>query len=99
MARSIKVKHASRGALISPVQRNSTISRWGNSLGLRIPQEAAEQLKLRAGGRVRVEVKSGVMTITPLRKKWTETELLKGVNPDIVGGEIDWGGPVGKEIW
>jgi len=33
------------------------------------------------------------------RKKWTERELLRGVTPKMVGGEINWGPPVGKEIW
>jgi len=80
-------------------RRNSTVSRWGNSLGLRIPREAAQQLKLRAGERVRVEVKSGSMTVTPMRKKWSEMELLRGVTPELVEGEIDWGPPKGKEVW
>jgi antitoxin MazE len=79
--------------------RNSTVSRWGNSLGVRIPREVAAQLKLRAGGRVRVEVKSGSLTVTPIRKKWTEAQLLEGVKPEMVQGEMDWGPPVGKEVW
>jgi antitoxin MazE len=85
----------------SPVHRNSTLSQWGNSLGLRIPQEAADRLKLKAGARVSVELGADSITIRPLRKsrKWTEADLLKGVNPEMVGGEADWGAPVGKEVW
>jgi antitoxin MazE len=85
----------------SLVQRNSTLSQWGNSLGLRIPQEAAERLKLKAGARVSVELGADSITIRPLRKrrKWTEADLLKGVTPEIVGGEADWGPPVGREVW
>lgn len=83
-----------------PLRRNGTVSRWGNSLGLRIPLEAAERLNLTAGAQVSLEVGARSITIRPLRKRrrWTEAELLKGVNPRIVGGEIDWGGPVGKEV-
>jgi antitoxin MazE len=83
------------------MERNSTVSQWGNSLGVRIPQEAAAHLNLKAGARVRVEVRADSLTIRPLRarKKWTEAELLKGVTPEIVGGEVDWGGPVGREVW
>jgi len=86
---------------LHPVLRDGTVSRWGNSLGLRIPHEAAVQLNLKAGERVRIEVGADSITIKPVRKrkKWTEAELLKGVTPAVVGGEIDWGGPVGKEIW
>jgi antitoxin MazE len=79
--------------------RSSTVSRWGNSLGLRIPQEAAERLKLTSGSRVSVELHHGAIVVRPIRKKWTEADLLRGVTPDMVGGEIDSGGPVGKEVW
>lgn len=89
------------GGAPSLVQRNSTLSRWGNSLGLRIPQEAADRLKLKAGARVSVELGADSITIRPLRKgrKWTEADLLKGVTPEMVGGEADWGPPVGREVW
>lgn len=84
----------------APARRHSTVSRWGNSLGLRIPQEAADRLKLKAGVRVSVEVGHDSITIRPVRqrKKWSDAELLKGVSPSMVGGEIDWGGPVGREV-
>ncbi len=36
----------------SPLPRQSTLSQWGNSLGVRIPQDAVDQLGLRAGERV-----------------------------------------------
>jgi len=81
--------------------RHCTLSRWGNSLGVRIPQEAAEQLKLRAGARVSVEVGKDSITIKPLRRtrKWSEADLLKGVTPEAAGGEVDWGAPRGREVW
>lgn len=85
----------------APMRRASTLSQWGNSLGLRIPQDAAERLKLKAGAQVSVEVRGDGMIVRPTRaaKRWTEAELLKGVTPDNAGGEIDWSGPVGKEVW
>jgi len=81
--------------------RNTTISKWGNSLGMRIPQEAAEHLQLKAGQKVQVEVDEDSITIRPARRrrrKWTLKALLKGIIPERVGGELDWGGPVGKEL-
>ena len=83
------------------VERTGKVARWGNSLGVRIPREGVERLKLKDGGEVKLEIASDSITIRPARprKKWTEAELLKGVTPDMVGGEIDWGGPVGKEAF
>jgi antitoxin MazE len=82
---------------VSKVVRSGKVARWGNSLAFRIPQDIVEKLKLTEGGQVSMEVSSDSFTVRPVRKKWTEAELLRGVTPDIVGGEIDWGGPVGKE--
>lgn len=81
-------------------RRDSTLTRWGNSLGVRIPQGAADRLKLKPGVQVSVEVGPNAITIRPLRprRKWSEAELLKGVTPAMVGGEVDWRGPVGREI-
>jgi len=83
------------------VGKTGKISKWGNSLGVRIPQEAVDQLRLKDGESVELILGADSITIRPTkqRKKWTEAELLKGVTPEMVGGEIDWGGAVGKEIW
>jgi len=78
--------------------RHSKVSKWGNSLAFRIPQEVADQLKLTDGGQISVEVQADSFTVRPVRKKWTEAELLAGVTPEIVGGEVEWGDPVGKEV-
>src|SRR5437868_3143348 len=99
MQGSIRPKRPRQSRAVQ-VRRTSTVSRWGNSLGLRIPQEAADHLNLRAGGQVSIEVRGDSITIRPVRKRkrWTEAELLAGVTPETAGGEVDWGGPVGKEV-
>src|SRR4051812_46899577 len=82
------------------IEKTGRVSRWGNSLGVRIPQEAVDQLRLKDGETVTLLLGADSITIRPgkRRKKWTEAELLKGVTPEMVGGEVDWGAPVGKEI-
>jgi antitoxin MazE len=93
-----KAKAARPRGAVPVMMRNSKVARWGNSLAFRIPQDVADKLRLTEGGQVSVEVQSDSFTIRPVRKKWTEEELLKGVTPDAAGGEINWGGPVGREI-
>lgn len=80
-------------------QKVSKVARWGNSLGLRIPQEGVDQLKLKEGQSVRVRINGDSITIRALkpRKKWTEEELLKGVTPDICGPDLI-PDRVGKEL-
>jgi len=72
------------------IDKVSKVARWGNSLGLRIPQEGVEQLKLKEGESVRVRVQDDTITIRRAkpRRKWTEAELLKGVTPAICGPDL-----------
>ena len=35
----------------------------------------------------------------PRRSKYTLAQLLDGVTPENVHAEVDFGGPVGKEVW
>ena len=75
------------------------INRWGNSLGVRIPLSVATELGFKIGTVVDVTIEDGRAIISPIRKKYTLEELLEGVTPDLIGGEYDWGQPVGNEAW
>jgi antitoxin MazE len=72
------------------VEKVSKVARWGNSLGVRIPQEGVESLKLKEGEAVRVQVQGDTITIRKARprKKWTEAELLRGVTPQMCGPDL-----------
>ena len=79
----------------------TTIQKWGNSLGIRIPKSIAEQAQLENGTEVEFEASDGVLTIRPRRrrrKKYKLADLLakmKGPNPH---GEMFRDGPGGREI-
>jgi antitoxin MazE len=75
------------------------VNKWGNSLGLRIPQPVASKVGFTAGTVVLIEVVNNTIVISPIRKKYSLDELLEGVTPELIGGEYDWGTPVGKEVW
>jgi len=79
--------------------RSGTVSKWGNSLGLRIPKEAVEMLQLKEGETVMVSFSSENLVVhkARARKKWTEAELLQGVTPEICGPDL-LPDAVGKEI-
>ncbi len=81
------------------VSGRSKVAKWGNSLAVRIPQEAAQKLGLTEGSEVSVVVKDESMTIRRARRITTLDELLEGVTPENAGGEIDSGPPVGREVW
>jgi antitoxin MazE len=75
------------------------INRWGNSLGVRIPLPVANELGFKIGTIVDVTVEDGKAVISPIKKKYTLSELLEGVTPDLIEGEYNWGQTVGNEAW
>lgn len=66
------------------------VNKWGNSLGVRIPQALANQIGISVGSRVKIEVVDSPVG-------YALDDLLMGVSPEIVGGEYDWGDPA--EAW
>ena len=79
-----------------PVQLR--ISRWGNSLGLRVPRDVAARAGLKEGARVEIEGYSdGRIVVTPSKRRFTLEELLEGMTPDREHPmEDDW--PTGEEL-
>jgi antitoxin MazE len=77
------------------------LQKWGNSAGVRLPKKVIEEAHLKLDEPLEITIKGKSVILTPLTKskKITLKDMLKGVTPDDVGGEQDWGVPVGKEIW
>jgi len=79
---------------------NSSIKKWGNSLAIRIPSSVIQDLALSENSSVQITSNGVVATIQPKkRKKVTLNELVAAITPDNIHNEVDWGKPVGKEIW
>jgi antitoxin MazE len=77
----------------------NVVNKWGNSLGVRIPQPLANEVGLTIGTVVNIEVVDQKIVISPVSKKYQLDELLVGVTPELIGGEYEWGDPVGAEEW
>jgi antitoxin MazE len=75
------------------------VNKWGNSLGVRIPQPIANKVGFTVGMEVTIEVVDNTVVISPVKRKYQLDELLLGVTPELIGGEYDWGEPVGGEVW
>ncbi len=76
------------------------LSRWGNSLAVRIPKPVAEAAKLRAGDALVVEVEdSGAVKIRKPLHEPTLAELVRGITAENRHTETRWGQPVGNELW
>jgi antitoxin MazE len=63
-----------------PVQ--VTLTKWGNSLGLRVPRDLAARLGLSEGARVDIEASDdGRIIVTRSRRRFTLDELLADMTP------------------
>ncbi|AZI45360.1 AbrB/MazE/SpoVT family DNA-binding domain-containing protein (plasmid) [Deinococcus psychrotolerans] len=79
-----------------------TIRNWGNSLAIRIPRDYASTLNIQDGSDVKLELTEQGLLIVPSRPKRHKrklADLLIGVTPELIGGEMDWGEPQGSEVW
>jgi antitoxin MazE len=77
----------------------TTVQKWGNSLGIRIPKSIAEQVRLRRGTEVEFETNGSVLTVRPRRRRKHKLASLlakaKGPNPH---RRLLAGSPVGREL-
>lgn len=76
----------------------AVVRSWGNSLGIRIPGIIAKALSLTNGTQVSITNRGDEITIRPARK-YCLTEMLDDITEDNIHKAVDWGKPVGKEIW
>jgi antitoxin MazE len=78
------------------------IQKWGNSQGLRLSKDLLSHADIDVGDAVDVAVHKGGLIITPLRRvrgghdlRALVGRIAKKYKPE----ELDWGPPVGREVW
>jgi antitoxin MazE len=71
------------------------VTRWGNSLAMRIPKPLAEQTNIAEGSEVELTVVDGALTIRPRARTYTLEALLEQITPENRHDEIDWGRAAG----
>jgi antitoxin MazE len=75
----------------------ATISKWGNSLGIRIPSLISKDLKLEDGSRVLIEEENNRIVIYP--KSNSLDSMLNAITEENMHSEIETGSSVGNESW
>lgn len=75
------------------------VSRWGNSLAVRIPQPLAEQARLGEGDEVEVSVSDGALIIRRSESDLEFERLVAAITPENRHAETDWGPAQGNEAW
>jgi len=76
----------------------AVVKKWGNSLGIRIPNLIVRELSLKDGSFVDINDNGDEIVIKPLQKN-NLSEMLNLINEQNIHEEIKSTGPVGNEIW
>ncbi|MBR6925532.1 MAG: AbrB/MazE/SpoVT family DNA-binding domain-containing protein [Oscillospiraceae bacterium] len=79
----------------------TTIQKWGNSQGIRLPKHMLDLLKWSSNEKIVIIAQDNKIIIEQAepKKRKTIDELFDGYNGNYVPEEIDWGDPAGGEIW
>lgn len=75
----------------------SHVRKWGNSLGVRIPQPFAAQIGLKADEEVNLTVEKDRIVIE--RSKYKLDDMLSKISQDNIHGETKTGHVTGNEEW
>ena len=76
----------------------AVVKKWGNSLGIRIPNLIVREFSLKDGSFVDINDNGNEIIIKPLRKN-NLSEMLNLINEQNIHEEVKSTGPVGNEIW
>jgi len=74
------------------------IKKWGNSLGIRIPNQIIRELSLKDGSYVEIKERGKQIIIIPFKKNKL-SDMLSKINGNNLHAEIETGDPVGNEAW
>ena len=83
--------------------RTMRVNRWGNSLGIRFPNEFVNNAQLKEKSLVEITSDGERLIITKVNEREprkTIQELFNEHPTDYIEDEeIDWGVPIGGEVW
>jgi antitoxin MazE len=74
------------------------ISKWGNSMAVRIPLTLAREARLAEGDRLTLDLATdGSIVLRPARRKYELRQLVSRITTKNRHSETEWGPPAGQE--
>jgi antitoxin MazE len=73
------------------------ISKWGNSLGLRLPRSLADQIGVGAGAKVEILAEGDRLVVQAAKTRRTIEDMIVNMTPQSMSDAFDWGEDVGRE--
>jgi antitoxin MazE len=78
------------------------IQKWGNSQGVRFPKDVLRKAHVSIGDDVTIDIQDGEIVVKPIavnRGKYKIRNLLSEMPENYSPEEVDWGKPIGGEVW
>ena len=77
----------------------TTIQKWGNSQGVRIPKFLLDVVQWSEGEQVVLSADKNKIIIEKAEPRKNIVELFADFDGEYVPVDMDWGEPVGAEVW
>jgi antitoxin MazE len=78
----------------------AVVKKWGNSAALRLPVALINQAGLKLNMAVDLREENGCIVVSPAKApQFLLEDLLAGITPANLHGEVDFGRPKGKEAF
>lgn len=77
----------------------TTVQRWGNSKGIRIPKTILDTVCWNENDELELSLEGETLIIQKVRKCKTIEELFKDFDGEYEPRNLDWGEPAGREAW
>jgi len=77
-----------------------TISKWGNSQGVRIPKEIIESFNVHIGDKMKVSIENNRLILEPVKvgKKFNISELVNQIPNNYKKEKEYFSAPMGREV-
>ena len=78
----------------------ASVRKWGNSASVRIPAAILAETNLQVDDPVTIRAEDGKIVIEPVDSpEYSIEDLVAGITDQNRHGEVDFGPPVGNEVW
>ena len=75
------------------------LKKWGNSMAVRLPSAVVKAGHLVAGSQVQIHITAHGQKAGKSASQVGIEALCAGITPENVHLQIEWGKPVGREVW
>jgi antitoxin MazE len=73
------------------------LSKWGSSLGLRLPRALVQRIGVREDQKVNIVVEGARLIIEPVQPAFSSREMLVDMTPEAMRAAFDWGEDAARE--